>query len=118
MDLPESLAPNSGTCFVILRRFVILPPQKRCVGLAVQEDAGLEEWAAECTVYGMRRHWVSIVVITASVPAVTFGQPPNPDLRAEELYQRTEFGRAIDVLQALDERDAAVGQSVVHARAI
>ena len=70
--------------------------------------AGLEEWAAECIVNGMRRHWISIVVITASVP-VTFGRSPNPDLsRAEELYQRTEYGRAIDVLQALDERDAAV----------
>jgi tetratricopeptide (TPR) repeat protein len=57
----------------------------------------------------MRRHWISIVVITASVPAVTFGRSANPDLsRAEELYQRTEYGRAIDVLQSLDERDAAV----------
>ena len=57
----------------------------------------------------MLRHWISIVVITASVPAVTFGRSANPDLsRAEELYQRTEYGRAIDVLQALDERDAAV----------
>ena len=57
----------------------------------------------------MRRHWISIVVITASVPAVTLGRSPNPDLsRAEELYQRTEYGRAIEFLQALDERDAAV----------
>ena len=68
----------------------------------------MKEWAAECTVYGMHRHWISMVVITASVP-VTFGRSPNPDLsRAEELYQRTEYGRAIDVLQALDTRDAAV----------
>jgi len=57
----------------------------------------------------MRRHRISIVVITASVPAVAFGRSPNPDLsRAEELYQRTEYRRALDVLQALDERDAAV----------
>ena len=57
----------------------------------------------------MRRHWLPIIVITASVPAVTFGRSPNPDLsRAEELYQRTEYGPAIDVLQALDARDAAV----------
>jgi len=36
------------------------------------------------------------------------GRSPNPDLsRAEELYQKTEYGRAIDVLQALDRRDAA-----------
>jgi tetratricopeptide (TPR) repeat protein len=56
----------------------------------------------------MRRHWILIVVITASVP-VTFGRSPSPDLsRAEELYRRTEYGRAIDVLDALDERDAAV----------
>lgn len=57
----------------------------------------------------MRLHWISIVVITASAPAVTFGRSPNPDLsRAEELYQRAEYGRAIDALQASDERDAAV----------
>ena len=56
----------------------------------------------------MRRHWILIVVITASVP-VTFGRAPNPDLsRAEELYQSTEYGRAIDVLNASDKRDAAV----------
>ena len=39
MDLPESLAPNSGTCFGILRRFVMLLPPKRCARLAVQEDS-------------------------------------------------------------------------------
>ena len=56
----------------------------------------------------MRRHWILIVVLTASVP-VTFGRSPKPDLsRAEELYQRTEYGHAIDVLHALDEKDAAV----------
>ena len=33
---------------------------------------------------------------------------PNPDFsRAEELYRRTEYGLAIDALQALDVRDAA-----------
>jgi len=33
---------------------------------------------------------------------------PNPDLsRAEELYQKTEYLRAIDALQALDGKDAA-----------
>ena len=43
------------------------------------------------------------------LPAVMFGRSPNPDFsRAEELYQRTEYGRAIEILQALDERDAAV----------
>jgi tetratricopeptide (TPR) repeat protein len=56
----------------------------------------------------MRRHWISIVVITASA-AVTFGRSPNPDFsRAEDLYQRAEYARAIDVLQVLDERDAPV----------
>lgn len=59
--------------------------------------------------YGMRWHWISIAVITASVATVTFGRSPNPNLsRAEELYQRTEYAHAIDVLHALDERDAAV----------
>jgi tetratricopeptide (TPR) repeat protein len=40
--------------------------------------------------------------------AVTFGQSPKPDLsRAQELYRKTEYGRAIEVLRALDEKDAA-----------
>ena len=39
LDFSESLAPSSGTCFGILRRFVILLPPKRCVRLAVQEDS-------------------------------------------------------------------------------
>jgi tetratricopeptide (TPR) repeat protein len=37
-----------------------------------------------------------------------FGGPPSPDLsRASTLYEQTEYGRAIDVLQALDRKDAA-----------
>ncbi|HLK68417.1 MAG TPA: tetratricopeptide repeat protein [Bryobacteraceae bacterium] len=57
----------------------------------------------------MPRHKISIVLITASIPLFTFGRSPSPDLsRAEELYRKTEYGRAINVLQALDERDAAV----------
>ncbi len=57
--------------------------------------------------YGMRLYWLSIILMT-SVTTVTFGRSPNPDLsRAEELYQRTEYGRAIDVLQAVERRDAA-----------
>ena len=49
-----------------------------------------------------------MAVITAFVPAVTFGRSPNPGLsRAEELYQRTEYGRAIGVLQTMEGRDAA-----------
>ena len=55
----------------------------------------------------MRWHWLSIIVIT-SLTTVTFGRSPSPDLaRAEELYQRTEYGRAIDALQALEGRGAA-----------
>jgi tetratricopeptide (TPR) repeat protein len=55
----------------------------------------------------MRSHWLSIIVIT-SLTTVTFGRSPSPDLaRAEELYQRTEYGRAIDALQALQGRGAA-----------
>ena len=57
----------------------------------------------------MGRHWISIVAITASVPAFAFARSPNPDLlRAEELYRRTEYERAIDILDALGQRDAAV----------
>ena len=57
----------------------------------------------------MRRHWISIVVFTASIPLVTFGRSPGPELsRAEEVYRKGEYGRAIDLLRALDERDAAV----------
>ena len=67
--------------------------------------AGLEEWAAECTLYGMRPHWLSIILM-ASATAVAFGRSPNLS-RAEELYQGTEYGRAIVVLQALEPRDAA-----------
>ena len=53
----------------------------------------------------MHRNWISIVVITTWV---TFGQSPKPDLsRAEELYRRTEYVRAIEVLRVLEERDAA-----------
>lgn len=56
----------------------------------------------------MRRHWISIVVITASAPALSFERSPNPDFsRAEQLYQQTEYRRAIDALQSLDQRDAA-----------
>jgi len=55
----------------------------------------------------MRWHWLSIIVIT-SLTTVTFGRSPSPDLaRAEELYQRTEYGRAIDALQKLEGGGAA-----------
>ena len=48
------------------------------------------------------------MVITASAPGLTFGRSPNPDLsRAEQLYQKTEYGRAVEALQALDRKDAA-----------
>ena len=68
----------------------------------------LGEWATECTVYDMRRRWISIIFITASVPAVMLGRSPNPDLsRAEELYQKTEYRRVIDALQAVDGKVAA-----------
>src|SRR5690242_14534158 len=62
----------------------------------------------ECTLYGMRRHWVSIILITASASAGTFTRSPNPDLRrAEDLYRRTEYEFAIDALQRLPGKDAA-----------
>jgi len=54
----------------------------------------------------MQWHWVSIIAITAS--AATFTRSPNPDLwRAQELYRRTEYARAIDTLQGLAGKDAA-----------
>jgi hypothetical protein len=85
MDLSESLAPIPALASASYgascsRRF-----RNGASDWLFTRMAGLEEWAAECTVYGMRRYWISIVVITASVP-VTFGRSPNPDLsRAEEL---------------------------------
>src|ERR1017187_3776412 len=55
----------------------------------------------------MRWFGLSIIVIT-SLTTVTFGRSPSPDLaRAEELYLRTEYGQAIDALQALQGRGAA-----------
>ena len=54
----------------------------------------------------MRQQWISVIVLTTSG---AFGRSRNQDLsRAEELYQRTEYARAVNVLQAFDERDAAV----------
>jgi len=63
-------------------------------------------WTAGCTLYGMRRLWVTILVITAS--AATLTRSPNPDLcRAQELYRRTEYARAIDALQGPAGKEAA-----------
>ena len=40
---------------------------------------------------------------------MSFGRTPDPDLsRAEGFYSRTDYGRAIDAVQSLDRRDAAV----------
>ena len=55
----------------------------------------------------MRWFGLSIIVIT-SLTTAAFGRSPSPDFaRAEELYQRTEYGRAIDALQAHQGRGAA-----------
>ena len=55
----------------------------------------------------MGRHWIAIIGVTAWASATTFARSPNPDRsQAEELYRRTEYGRAIDALQVLDARDA------------
>ena len=54
----------------------------------------------------MRRQ-ISLIVIAASAMAVWARSPNLEVARAEELYQRTEYGRAIETLQALDGRDAA-----------
>ena len=56
----------------------------------------------------MLRHGISIILITAVTSLMTFARSPNPDLiRAEELYQRAEYGSAIDALQARTGGDPA-----------
>ena len=51
---------------------------------------------------------MSIIGITTLASTVSFARTPTPDLsRAEEFYRRTEYGRAIEVVQSLDRRDAA-----------
>jgi tetratricopeptide (TPR) repeat protein len=51
----------------------------------------------------MLRPWIEIIAA-----AVMFGGSPDPDLsRAFTFYGQTEYGRAIDALQALDRKDAA-----------
>ncbi len=73
-----------------------------------KEIAGSGEWAVECTSSGVRRHWIAIIGITALASVTTFARSPDPDLsRAEELYRRTEYRRAIETLEALDAGDAA-----------
>ena len=70
------------------------------MGLAVETER-----AGECTRYGMHRLWISLIAMAASVSAAGL---PNPGLtRAEELYGRTEYRRAIDTLEAVGTRDAA-----------
>ena len=65
-------------------------------------------WATECTVIGVRRHWISIIGFVASASAASLTRSPGPDLgRAEEFYRGTQYTRAIDALQALPAKDAA-----------
>jgi tetratricopeptide (TPR) repeat protein len=53
----------------------------------------------------MCRLWISLITMAGSVSAAGL---PNPGLsRAEELYARTEYRRAIDTLEALGSREAA-----------
>ena len=53
----------------------------------------------------MRWLWISLITISASLSAAGL---PNPSLtRAEELYDRTEYRRAIDNLEALGTTQAA-----------
>ncbi len=66
------------------------------------------EWATGCTVYGMRRYWISVTVLTAMAFATLLAAPANVDLsRAEGLYRRTEYDRAISAVQSLGGKDAA-----------
>lgn len=55
---------------------------------------------------GMSRHWI-LTLATAAL-AFASGRLANPDLlTAQELYQRTEYSRAIGILQARSTGDAA-----------
>ena len=57
----------------------------------------------------MRRYWMSIIGVTALTAAMSSARTPDPNLsRAEEFYSRTDYGSAIDAVQSLDRRDAAV----------
>lgn len=56
----------------------------------------------------MRRVWLFIIVIGTAAAAVGPTRSPSPEhFRAEELYRRAEYRRAIDMLQACERRDAA-----------
>jgi tetratricopeptide (TPR) repeat protein len=65
--------------------------------------------AGACTIDGMRRRWISIIVLTgATLHAATSVRAPSPDLtRAEALYLRTEYGHAIETLKAAGLKHAA-----------
>jgi tetratricopeptide (TPR) repeat protein len=72
---------------------------KPCIPSATEEVSRKIEWAAGCTVYGMNRHWISLMLIAASAGA--FAESPASDYsRADELYRRTEYAGAIEALRA------------------
>ena len=65
------------------------------------------KWARECISKGMLRACVFSIVIGTAAAAVAPSRSPGPELlRAQELYGRTEYRRAIDVLQASETRGA------------
>jgi tetratricopeptide (TPR) repeat protein len=53
----------------------------------------------------MHRLWIALITVTATARAA--GLPNSGLSRAEELYGRTEYRRAIDTLEALGTREAA-----------
>jgi len=55
----------------------------------------------------MTRHWSWIVTLLASAASLLAGSPDPEIARAEALYRRTEYGRAIDALQSLNHKTAA-----------
>ena len=49
-----------------------------------------------------------MIVLTAAASAATVSRSPDPELsRAEELYRRTDYTRAIDAVEAMGHKDAA-----------
>lgn len=73
----------------------------------------MKNWARECSVHFVRRPSIAIVIVTAAAAAVGPTRSPAPEfVSAEELFRRTEYGRAIETLQAVQSGDAA-GQALL-----
>jgi tetratricopeptide (TPR) repeat protein len=123
-DLPTALGGRGPGRFVGRRRMP--SPESAIVTAAlpggrkrIREISylrGFEQmgkWARECIFSGMRRFWCFTIIIGTAAAASGPTLSPGPELlRAQELYRRTEYRRAIDMLQASETRDA-VGQALL-----